>query len=38
MLVIWSIKNVGVGWGGGGVKKNFFGPPKIRSQYLGSED
>ena len=26
MLVIWSIKNVGVGWGGGGLKKNFFRP------------
>ena len=24
MLVIWSIKKVGVGWGGGGLKKIFW--------------
>ena len=34
MLVIWSIKNVGVGWGGGGLKKIFFGPPKLGPNTL----
>ena len=36
MLVIWSIKNVGVGWGGVGVvsKKIFFGPPKLGPNTL----
>ena len=39
MLVIWSVNKVGVGWGGGGLQKNFFGPfgPHIALKIRGAQ-
>ena len=39
MLVIWSVKKVGVGWGGGGPPPNFFWPfgPHIGLKIRGTQ-